>query len=124
MKKEGLSKMRHRKAGRKFGRNSKQRKALFKGLANSLIEHEKIKTTLAKAKSIRPKVEKLITLAKSDTQHHRRLAFKKLQRKAVVTRLFEKVGPRYKDRNGGYLRIIRLGHRSGDGAELAQVEMV
>ena len=116
--------MRHRKAGRKFGRNSKQRKALFKCLANSLIEHEKIKTTLAKAKSIRPKVEKLISLAKEDTMHRRRLAFKKLQRKSVVTRLFETVGPRFKDRNGGYLRIIRLGHRPGDGAEMAQVEMV
>jgi len=116
--------MRHAKAGRKLGRNTKQRKALFKCLAGSLIEHDKIQTTLAKAKSLRAKVEKLITLAKTDTMHHRRLAFQKLQRKAVVTRLFETVGPRFKDRQGGYLRIIRLGHRTGDGAEMAQIEMV
>ena len=116
--------MRHHKAGRKFGRNTKQRKALFQCLANSLLEHEKIRTTVAKAKSLRPKVEKLISLAKEDTVHHRRLAFKKLQQKKTVKRLFETLGPRFKDRPGGYLRILRLGHRPGDGAEMAQIEMV
>lgn len=116
--------MRHRRATQKFGRNSGQRKALYKGLANAVIEHEKVRTTLAKAKAMKPKVEKLITLAKEDNQHNRRLAFKKLQRKAIVTRLFDKIGPRYKDRPGGYLRIIKLGHRQGDGAEMAQLEMV
>lgn len=116
--------MRHRRSTSKFGRDSGQRKALYKGLANSVLEHEKITTTLAKAKVMRPRVEKLITLAKVDNQHNRRLAFKKLQRKAIVTRLFDKIGPRFKDRPGGYLRIIKLGHRAGDGAEMAQLEMV
>jgi large subunit ribosomal protein L17 len=116
--------MRHCRVTSKFGRDSGQRKALYKGLANSVIEHEKITTTLAKAKVMKPRVERLITLAKIDNQHNRRLAFKKLQRKAIVTRLFDTIGPRFKDRPGGYLRIIKLGHRAGDGAEMAQLEMV
>jgi large subunit ribosomal protein L17 len=116
--------MRHKRAGRKLGRNCKQRKALFKDLLNALLEHDKIKTTVEKAKTIRPKIERLITLAKTDTLHHRRLAFKRLQRKSTVKRLFETVGPRFKDRQGGYTRILRLGHRIGDGAEMAQIEMV
>lgn len=124
MKKEARNNMRHAKAGRKFGRNTKQRKGLFTCLANSLLEHEKIQTTVCKAKSLRPQVERLVTLAKVDTLHHRRLAFQTLRQKKIVKRLFETIGPRFKDRPGGYLRILRLGHRRGDGAEMAQIEFV
>ena len=116
--------MRHGKAGRKFGRNTKQRKGLFLSLTNGLLEHEKIETTVEKAKSLRPKVEKLVTMAKVDTMHRRRTAFQTIRRKGIVKRLFETLGPRYKDRPGGYLRILRLGHRRGDGAEMARIEFV
>jgi len=116
--------MRHGKAGKKLGRNSGHRKALFTSLLNAALTHDKIKTTLAKAKTLVPKIEKLITLAKEDGFHARGLAFKVLQKKATVRRLFETVGPRYKERHGGYTRIIKLGPRTGDAAEMAQVELL
>ena len=116
--------MRHGKAGKKLGRNSGHRKALFQNLLLAMFQHDKIHTTLAKAKALNSKVEKLITLAKRDSFHNRGLAFKALQRKAVVKRLFETIGPRYLDRNGGYTRIVKLGPRTGDAAMMAQVELI
>ncbi len=118
------SEMRHRRAGRKLGRNTNHRKALLRNLANSLIEHGKIVTTLSKAKTLRPRIEKLITLARNDTTANRRLAFRRLQRKSTVKRLFETLAPRFTDRPGGYTRILKLGPRKGDGAEMAQIEFV
>ena len=100
--------MRHLKTGRKFGRNSANRKALFKSLSISLIEHEAIKTTLPKAKELRSFVEPLITLAKNDSVSNRRLAFSKIRNKDAVGKLFSDIGPRYKERPGGYLRIIKM----------------
>lgn len=118
--------MRHRKSNRRFDRTSNQRKALFRSLANSLILHDRITTTLAKARAIRPKVERLVTLARTDDQHRRRLAFSKLVRKESVTRLFNEVAPRVNkaERPGGYTRILKLGARQGDGAEMAILEFV
>jgi large subunit ribosomal protein L17 len=116
--------MRHGKAGKKFGRNSGSRKALFKNLLNAVLDHDKIQTTLAKAKAISAKVEKLITLAKVDNFRNRALAFQRLQKKKTVKRLFETVSPRYKERNGGYTRILKLGPRLGDAAEMAQFELI
>jgi large subunit ribosomal protein L17 len=116
--------MRHLKAGRKLGRNKGSRQALFRSLLNALIEHECVRTTLAKAKTIRPQTEKLITLARVDSMHNRSLAFKALQKKTLVKKLFETVGPRDKDRQGGYTRILKLGPRQGDGAQMAQIELV
>lgn len=116
--------MRHNVRGGKLGGDHNSRKDLFRNLAGAVLEHDKVHTTLAKAKAVKSRVEKLITLAKTDTMHHRRLAFSRLQRKKVVKRLFEVLGPRFKDRNGGYLRILKLGPRLGDGAEMAQLEMV
>lgn len=116
--------MRHGRAGKKLGRNSGHRTALFRNLLLAVFQHDKIHTTVAKAKAVQPKVEKLITLAKRDSFHARGLAFRALQRKAVVKRLFETIGPRYLDRNGGYTRIIKLGPRVGDAAEMAQIELV
>ena len=116
--------MRHRKAGRKFNRNSPQRSALKKGLAISIIEHESIKTTLAKAKEIRGFLEPLVTLAKENTVANQRLAYSRLQSKEAVAKLFDELGPRYKDRPGGYLRVIKRGLRPGDKAPAAQVEFV
>ena len=116
--------MRHRKAGRKFNRNSPQRSALKKGLAISIIEHESIKTTLAKAKEIRGFLEPLVTLAKENTVANQRLAYSRLQSKEAVAKLFEALGPRFKDRPGGYLRVIKRGLRPGDKAPAAQVEFV
>lgn len=116
--------MRHRKSNKIFDRPANQRKALFRGLANSLILHGRIQTTLAKAKAIRPKVERLITLAKVDDQHRRRLAYSKLVRKDTVRRLFEDVGKRYVERPGGYTRIVKVGMRVGDAAEVAILELV
>ena len=116
--------MRHRKAGRKFNRNSPQRSALKKGLAISIIEHESIKTTLAKAKEIRGFLEPLVTLAKEHTVANQSLAYSRLQSKEAVAKLFDELGPRFKDRPGGYLRVIKRGLRPGDKAPAAQVEFV
>ena len=116
--------MRHRKAGRKFNRNSPQRSSLKKGLAISIIEHESIKTTLAKAKEIRGFLEPLVTLAKENTVAKQRLAYARLQSKEAVAKLFDDLGPRFKNRPGGYLRVIKRGLRPGDKAPAAQVEFV
>ena len=116
--------MRHRKSGRKFNRNSSHRKAMFKNMAASLVEHELIKTTLPKAKELRRYAEPLITLAKEDTVANRRLAFARLRNKAAVGKLFAELGGRYQDRPGGYLRVLKCGNRVGDNAPMAYVELV
>ena len=116
--------MRHRKSGRKFNRNSSHRQAMFKNMSSSLIQHELIKTTLAKAKELRMIIEPMITAAKVDSVASRRLAFSRLRDKVAVGKLFTTLGPRYKDRPGGYLRIIKCGYRNGDCAPLAIVELV
>jgi large subunit ribosomal protein L17 len=116
--------MRHKRAGYKLKRNLGSRKALFKGLVTSVIEHERIVTTVPKAKAIRPLVEKMITLAKRDTLHTRRQAAAFLETPAAVKKLFDKLGTRFGQRNGGYTRVVRLGFRKGDGAEQAIVELV
>ena len=116
--------MRHRKSGRKLNRNSSHRKALFKNLSLALIEHELIKTTLPKAKELRSFLEPLITLGKTDSVANRRLAFNKLRDDDAVGKLFTVFGVRSKDRNGGYLRIIKAGFRNGDKADMAYVEWV
>ncbi len=116
--------MRHRKAGRQLNRNSSHRKAMYKNMAASLIEHELIKTTLPKAKELRRVAEPLITLAKEDSVGKRRLAFARLRDNAAVGKLFAELGPRYKERDGGYLRILKCGHRPGDKAPMAFVELV
>ena len=112
------------KRGRTFGRNSSRRKALFKALAISLIEHEGIKTTLPKAKELRSFIEPLITLAKDDSVSNRRIAFSKIRNKSAVGKLFSDLGPRFKDRPGGYSRIIKIGFRKGDAAPIAFIELV
>ena len=116
--------MRHRKSGRHLGRTSSHREAMFKNMAVSLIEHEVIKTTLPKAKELRRVAEPLITLAKEDSVAHRRLAFDRLRDREVVTKLFNELGPRYAERPGGYLRIMKCGFRAGDNAPMAYVELV
>ncbi|CAG1022261.1 50S ribosomal protein L17 [Patescibacteria group bacterium] len=116
--------MRHRKSGRKFNMNSSHRKALFSNMANSLFKHELIKTTLPKAKELRSFAEPLITLSKEDNVAKRRQAFAKLRDRDVVTKLFNELGPRYKNRAGGYLRIMKCGFRAGDDAPMAYVELV
>lgn len=116
--------MRHRIAGRTLGRRSDQRKALFRGLATSLIESERITTTLAKAKELRRYVEPLVTLAKKDDLHARRQAAGKVYKKQTVQKLFAEIAPRYKERPGGYTRIYRYKTRQGDGAKLALIEFV
>ena len=116
--------MRHRKSGRKFNRNSSHRKAMFRNMSASLFEHELIRTTLAKAKELRGKAEPLITLAKTDSVANRRLAFSRLRDREIVTKLFEELGPRYKERPGGYLRVLKCGFRPGDNAPMAYVELV
>jgi len=116
--------MRHMKSGRKLNRNSSHRKAMFRNMANSLFEHEIIKTTVPKAKELRRVAEPLITLAKEDSLAHRRLAFDRLRDRGVVTKLFNALGPRYVDRPGGYLRILKCGYRAGDKAPMAYVELV
>ncbi|KZY73152.1 50S ribosomal protein L17 [Oleiphilus sp. HI0071] len=116
--------MRHRKSGRKLNRNSSHRKAMFKNMAASLVEHELIKTTLPKAKELRRVAEPLITLAKNDSVANRRLAFSRVRNDAVVAKLFEELGPRYQDRPGGYIRILKCGYRAGDAAPMAYVELV
>ena len=116
--------MRHRKSGRRLGRNSSHRNAMFRNMATSLLLHETIKTTLPKAKELRRVVEPLITLAKEDGVANRRLAFNRLRDKEVVGKLFKDVGPRFKDRPGGYLRILKTGPRAGDAAPMAIVQLV
>jgi large subunit ribosomal protein L17 len=116
--------MRHRVAGYKLKRDVGARKALFKGLVTSVIEHERVVTTVPKAKAIRPLVEKMITLAKRDTLHTRRQAAAFLETPAALKKLFDKLGTRFGQRNGGYTRIVRLGNRKGDGAEQAMIELV
>lgn len=116
--------MRHRKSGRKLGRNSSHRKAMFRNMATSLVQHETIKTTLPKAKELRRVVEPLITLAKEDGVANRRLAFDRLRDKAAVGKLFSDLGPRFKERPGGYIRILKMGPRAGDAAPMALVQLV
>lgn len=116
--------MRHRKSGRHFNRTSAHRKAMLQNLANSLFEHEVIKTTLPKAKELRRVAEPLITLAKNDSVANRRLAYDRTQSKEMVGKLFTDLGPRYKERPGGYLRVLKCGFRSGDSAPMAIVELV
>ena len=116
--------MRHRKANRQLRRTSEQRLALLRGLASALIERGAIETTEAKAKELRPFVEKLITKAKTGTLHARRLAVRHVQKREIADRLFQEVGPRFAARPGGYTRILKTGHRKGDGAEMARIELV
>ena len=116
--------MRHRKSGRHLSRTSAHRKAMFSNMAASLIEHEIIKTTVPKAKELRRVAEPLITLAKEDTVANRRLAFSRLRDKAAVGKLFAEVGPRFQDRPGGYTRVLKAGHRVGDAAPMAYIELV
>ena len=116
--------MRHHRAGRKLGRDSAQRKALYSGLAGALIEHGRIRTTEAKAKEVRPIAEQMITLGRRGDLHARRQAMAYLRSQQVVHTLFAEVAPRFKDRPGGYSRIIRIGPRPGDAAEMAYLELV
>ena len=116
--------MRHRNSGRKLNRTSTHRKAMFSNMASALIKHEQIKTTLPKAKELRGYAEPLITLAKNDSVANRRLAFDRLRSKAAVGKLFTDLGPRYSERPGGYMRIIKAGVRPGDKAPMAYVELV
>jgi len=116
--------MRHQKSGRKFSRTSAHRDAMFTNMAASLFKHELIKTTLPKAKELRRVAEPLITLAKTDSVANRRLAFSRLRDKVAVGNLFTTLGPRYANRPGGYLRILKCGFRAGDNAPMAYVELV
>jgi large subunit ribosomal protein L17 len=116
--------MRHLKSGRKLNRDSAHRKAMFRNMASSLFANEIIKTTVPKAKELRRVAEPLITLAKEDSVAHRRLAFDRLRDRDVVTKLFNELGPRYAERPGGYLRIMKCGFRAGDNAPMAYVELV
>jgi len=115
--------MRHKKTGRRLGRNSAHRKAMYRNMAVSLIVHESISTTLPKAKELRRTIEPLITLAKEDGVAKRRRAFDKLRDKAAVGKLFDEIGPRFQERTGGYLRILKKGLRSGDSAQMALVQL-
>ena len=116
--------MRHRNSGRKLNRNSTHRKAMFRNMSASLFDHEIIRTTVPKAKELRRKAEPLITLAKTDSVANRRLAFSRLRDRDIVSKLFDELGPRYKERPGGYLRILKCGFRPGDNAPMAIVELV
>ncbi len=116
--------MRHRKSGRKLGRKSAHRKAMFRNMAASLFRHETIRTTLPKAKELRRVAEPLITLAKQDGTSRRRLAFARLRDDAAVGKLFDELGPRFRDRPGGYLRILKVGYRAGDAAPMAVVQLL
>ena len=116
--------MRHRKSGRRLGRNSAHRKAMYRNMAASLMRHETIRTTLPKAKELRRVVEPLITLAKDDQVSKRRLAFSRLRDEVAVGKLFNELGPRFKDRPGGYLRILKIERRSGDAAPMALVQLL
>lgn len=116
--------MRHRNSGRQLNRNSSHRKAMFQNMATSLFRHEVIKTTLPKAKELRRVVEPMITMAKKDDVAKRRTVFSRLRDREMVTKLFNELGPRYKERPGGYMRILKCGYRSGDKAPMAFVELV
>ena len=116
--------MRHRHSGRQLNRNSSHRKAMFKNMSASLFDHELIRTTVAKAKELRGVAERLITLAKVDTVANRRLAFARLRDRDAVTKLFTVLGPRYAERPGGYMRVLKCGFRTGDKAPMAYVELV
>src|SRR5487761_1179539 len=116
--------MRHRNAGFKLGRNTSHRRALLRNLVTSVLVEDRVETTVAKAKAVRPHVEKMITLGKKGDLHSRRQALSFLQTDEAVTRLFETVAPRYGERNGGYLRIVRTGFQKGDGAEKAYIELL
>jgi large subunit ribosomal protein L17 len=116
--------MRHAKAGRQLRRTSEQKLALMRNLATSLIEHGAIETTEAKAKELRPFVEKLITKARTGTLHARRLAGRHIHKRAAADKLFQDLGPKFAARNGGYTRILKMGHRKGDGAEMARIELI
>jgi large subunit ribosomal protein L17 len=116
--------MRHAKAGRQLRRTGEQKLALMRSLAESLIEHGAIETTEAKAKELRPFIEKLITKARSGTLHDRRLSGRHIRNRATADKLFKEIGPRFAKRAGGYTRILKTGHRKGDGAEMARIELV
>ncbi|MGE0555837.1 MAG: 50S ribosomal protein L17 [Gemmatimonadales bacterium] len=116
--------MRHRSKGRQLSRTAEHRKALLRNMATSLFQHERIVTTTAKAKELRPFAERLITLARRGDLHARRLAERKIQDRQVLARLFSVIGPRFASRPGGYTRILKLGHRVGDGAETARIELL
>lgn len=116
--------MRHKKAGRQLNRNSSHRKAMFRNMSVSLLEHEQIKTTVAKAKELRGIVEPLITLGKTSTLANKRSAFSKLRNRDIVAKLFDELGVRMKDRPGGYTRILKCGPRPGDNAPMAYVQLV
>jgi len=116
--------MRHRHSGRQLNRNSSHRKAMFRNMAVSLFRHELIRTTVPKAKELRRTAEPLITMAKSDSVAKRRLAFSRLRDSGIVHKLFTELGPRYQDRPGGYLRILKIGFRPGDSAPMAIVELM
>ena len=116
--------MRHRKSGRQLNRNSSHRKAMFQNMTVSLLNHEIIQTTLPKAKELRRFAEPLITMARNDSVHKRRVAFSRLRDRDTVTKLFNELGPRYKDRPGGYTRILKSGYRAGDNAPMAYIELV
>ena len=116
--------MRHRHSGRQLNRNSSHRKAMFRNMTVSLVEHELIRTTLPKAKELRSYAEPLITLAKNDSIANRRLAFDRTRDRSAVGKLFNELGPRYQERPGGYIRILKCGYRTGDKAPMAYVELV
>lgn len=116
--------MRHRNSGRNFSRTSSHRKAMFKNMMVSLLKHELIKTTVPKAKELRTFMEPMITLGKSDSLHNRRIAFSRLRDRDAVTKLFSDIGPHFKTRPGGYLRVLKCGYRRGDNAPMAIVELV
>lgn len=116
--------MRHRKAGKKLGRNSAQRSALFRSLIISLVEHGRLKTTLVKAKELRRMVEKLVTQSAEDTVARRRLIYSRIRNKSAVSKLFGVLGPQYRSRPGGYTRVLKCGFRAGDNAPLALIEFV
>lgn len=116
--------MRHRNTGRQLSRNSSHRSAMLRNLAVSILRHEAVKTTLPKAKEVRRVVEPLITLAKEDSVAKRRLAFDRIRDREIVTKLFNELGPHYKARQGGYLRILKAGFRAGDNAPMAYIQLV
>jgi large subunit ribosomal protein L17 len=116
--------MRHLVKGKKLRRNTAHRRALLRNLVTSFLEKERVRTTLAKARAARPVAEKIITLAKKDTLHTRRLALKFIYKKPVIKKLFDEIGPRFSERPGGYTRIVKIGPRAGDGAEMAILELL
>ena len=116
--------MRHRRAGRKLNRNATHRLALYRNLMMALIQHERIITTLPKAKAVRPFIEKLITKARSGTLHDRRQAVRHIHKRETADKLFQELGPKFAKRPGGYTRILKTGHRKGDGAEMSRIELI